>query len=786
MAGWLIHPNVGAVLVVDAGKVGGPIQFIKNLDGEMMRIRSQGGWAITNDEMQEFVAKHDYPVQHKTINWMSLTGDFAADIRHGQSVVNEWYPMLAAMKRTPQPLSELSLAQQCGGSDAFSGISANPLLGKASKHIVMHGGTVILAETDELIGGETYVVENSRDFETAQAFVDMVERFKRYAGNFGYSAEGNPSGGNNYRGLYNIVIKSLGAAKKRDPVVRLEHVVDYSEPLNGRTGFCFMDSPGNDMESISGEVACGCNMVCFTTGNGSITNFPFAPTIKILTTTGRYDILSNDIDVNGGRYLDGQVQLEAFGEEVFEQFLRVASGELSVGERCGHHQVQIWRDWPGESCCPQDDETLRGAVIDDAWREREGHGRPDKEQKGRSVRLKATVVDVATELSKYTFDAIEKTNDRGDKEYATGGIGLLFPTSLCSGQAGNMIAKRLHEQFAEQAGATAEPVAAAAHADVPKPFAKIVAIPHTEGCGSSGGDSEQLGVRTLLHHLLHPNVRFAVLLEHGCEKTHNDAFQEAIEAVGRDLTQFEYLSLQLDGGVEKCYQGATAAFAKASARLPAVVRTTVGLDKLSLGLQSRDEVPPEVQTALALVARAVVQAGGTVVCAGSIVAPGPFILDLFEGGDDGSGGPTTVADEETGDVIAPVTLGYGQRAPEPGLHVMQTSSTHFVEMLTGMAGAGVGLILSYTKRPVQSHPMVPSAQFGVETGNTAWTAGGVPDTALAAGVDLMLRPPGDAGAWATQLMDLIVSVASGKRVPIAESVGNVDFQMSRGFTGISL
>ena len=156
----------------------------------------------------------------------------------------------------------------------------------------------------------------------------MVERFKAYAARFGYSAEGNPSGGNNYRGLYNIVIKSLGAAKKRDPLVRLEHCVDYSEPLypSGKSGFCFMDSPGNDMESIAGEVACGCTMVCFTTGNGSITNFPFVPTIKVLTTTGRYSILSNDIDINAGLYLDGHKELEQFGVECFEQLVRVASG----------------------------------------------------------------------------------------------------------------------------------------------------------------------------------------------------------------------------------------------------------------------------------------------------------------------------------------------------------------------------------------------------------------------------------------------------------------------------
>ena len=109
--------------MVDAGRVGGPIQFIKNLDGEMMRVRSQGGWAISNDEMQAFVAEepHNYPVEQQSVEWLSLTGDFAADIRAGQSVIEQWYPQLAAMQRTARPLAELFLAQQCGGSDAFSG-----------------------------------------------------------------------------------------------------------------------------------------------------------------------------------------------------------------------------------------------------------------------------------------------------------------------------------------------------------------------------------------------------------------------------------------------------------------------------------------------------------------------------------------------------------------------------------------------------------------------------------------------------------------------------------------
>ena len=810
LSGWTVHPNVGAMIVVDSGSVGGPIQFIKDADGSFLRIRSQGGWALSNDELKEHIAEHNYPIEHQRLEWLSLSGNFTADLAKGQSIIGEWMPTLMAMKRVDRPLADLFLAQQCGGSDAFSGVSANPLLGKMSMHLVMHGGTAVLAETDELIGGEYYVVENSRNFETAQAFVQMVERFKDYAGRFGYSAEGNPSGGNNYRGLYNIVIKSLGAAKKRDPSVRLEHVVNYAEPLyrphagagtaeapefpEGRRGFCFMDSPGNDMESISGEVACGCNMVCFTTGNGSITNFPFVPTIKVLTTTGRYSILSNDIDVNAGRYLDGNIGLEELGEAVFGQLVRVASGELSVGERCGHHQVQIWRDWPGKAQNADSEETLKGAVIGDDWRDE----RPDLERDGAALAVTkpSAAAAAASELSKRTWRALPITNDLGEVEYATDGIGLLLPTSLCSGQAGNMIAKRLHERFVDNA--EAETAAAATtstdgkaytttttitHPDgqsssvtsttrpasAAPPFSRVVAIPHTEGCGSSGGDSEIMANRTLVHHLLHPNVRYSVLLEHGCEKTHNDAFQNEIGQSGRSTEQFDYLSLQLNGGVEKCYSASADYFATAFQRLQsqAQPRVEVGLDRLSIALISRDPIPHPVQKAMALMVRAIVEGGGTVVCAGTVVAPGPFVLELFEGGDAGPTDGRAVMDEETGELVLPKTLGYGQLPTTPGLHIMQTSSTHYVEMLTGVGGTGVGLVLAYAARPLQGHAMIPTAQFGMARGSNSWSGEGIPDTVLAAGVDLMLpKAEADGGAEADaaaaqSLMDLVLSVASG-------------------------
>ncbi len=143
-----------------------------------------------------------------------------------------------------------------------------------------------------------------RDLATARKFLNIIARFKERAAWHGHTAEGNPSGGNKYRGLYNIVLKSIGAAMKKNPDVRLDYVIDYGERMT-QGGYYFMDSPGNDLESIAGQVASGSNLIFFITGNGSVTNFPFVPTIKIVTTTERYRLLSYDMDVNAGAYLDG-------------------------------------------------------------------------------------------------------------------------------------------------------------------------------------------------------------------------------------------------------------------------------------------------------------------------------------------------------------------------------------------------------------------------------------------------------------------------------------------------
>ena len=438
-----------------------------------------------------YLEEHGYPVGDVPHRFMSLEGSFRHDLERAKSIVRGWLEDVDAARRTEVPASELRIGLQCGGSDAFSGVSANPLVAWVGGEVVRNGGSANLAETDELIGAEHYVLENVRDLATAKRFLSMVERFKERVSWHGHTAEDNPSGGNNFRGLYNISIKSIGAAMKKHPDVRIDRVIEYAERMD-EGGFYFMDSPGNDLESVAGQVASGANMIFFTTGNGSITNFPFVPTIKFVTTTGRYELLSKDMDVNAGAFLDG-APMEDLGRETFERTLRAASGEKTVGERAGHAQVSIWRDWKQTN-----DENLDRL-------------RHTPEPEGEPLPVKGGVPDVD-----FSFRAI-----RSGRGPVVDQVGLVMPTSLCSGQISRRIANRLNERDATQNRVT-----------------RFVALPHTEGCGVSAGSAETIYSRTVLGHLASPSVRFGLLLEHGCEKTHNDFFRNRLEEAGLDPDAF--------------------------------------------------------------------------------------------------------------------------------------------------------------------------------------------------------------------------------------------------------
>ena len=255
-----------------------------------------------------------------------------------------------------------------------------------------------------------------RDLTTARAFLDFVAQFKERLAWHGQTAEGNPTGGNKFRGLYNIALKSIGAAMKKHPRVRLDWVVDYAERMQA-PGYYFMNTPGNDLESIAGQVAGGSNLIIFVTGNGSITNFPFVPTIKVMTTTMRFELLSQEMDVNAGAYLDG-MPMAQLGDESLDLLVEIASGRRSKGELAGHSQISIWRNWQ-----QQNDSQLQTILT---------RPRPD----GRPLALENRSGEQTIDLPKP----------------ARPHVGLILPTSLCSGQIAGMAAQRLNRAATEPAG----------------------------------------------------------------------------------------------------------------------------------------------------------------------------------------------------------------------------------------------------------------------------------------------------------------------------------------------
>ncbi len=687
LSGFVVHPNVGAVLAVDYGTE-----------------------TITNALVRDYMAAHDYPLADVPHHFLSLAGRFQDDLARGEEMVRSWLPQVNAVTRSEQSLAHVNVALQCGGSDAFSGISGNPLSAWVAREIIRHGGAASLAETDELIGAEAYVLQNVRDLETARKFLATVAEFKERVAWHGHTAEGNPTGGNMFRGLYNIVLKSLGAAMKRHPEVRLDYVIDYGERMR-QPGYYFMNSPGNDLESIAGQVAAGANLIFFITGNGSITNFPFVPTLKVVTTSQRFEMLQRDMDVNAGAYQDG-TPMDELGKSMFDLTVAAASGARTKGERAGHAQVSLWRD----------------------WRQTDGSNLERLQQAPSPDGAALSVMSARAAAPAQTFQAV-RTSDG----VASDQIGLLLPTSLCSSQIARLIANKLNAAFTGNRGVS-----------------RFVALPHTEGCGVSGGHSEAMYARTTLGYLTHPLVRFGLLLEHGCEKTHNDYMANQLASRGVDRQCFGWASVQLDGGIEQVTEKVEAWFGEALGGLPDPEWAAAGLDALRLGLLDSGTVPDAAAEQLAHLTAAIVSAGGTVVLPGnaSLLSSAAYLDNL-----------------KTRSSIA-ASLAYGQTAT-PGLHVMETPTRHWVETLTGLGATGVEIMLAHVSGPpLQAHPMIPLLQMA-SGAETAWSAD----------MDLTLD---DGASWTEALLPLVLSVASRAYVPKLYEQGNTDFQVSRGLLGISM
>ena len=318
LGGVLNHPNVSGAIILGLGcevnqidhYLGHGAPRTERLVG--MTLQSSGGTRATVDAARQAIAK--------------------------------MMERAAAEKRVETPASKIVLGLNCGGSDSFSGITANPALGVCSDMLAEIGATAVLAETTEIFGAEHLLIRRARNRQVADKLLNFVRGYKDYLRRFGGSFDDNPSPGNKEGGLTNILEKSLGAVAKAG-TSPLNDVVDYAERISS-PGFVFMNTPGYDPVSLTGLAAGGVNLIAFTTGRGSAIGFPSIPVIKVASNSATYRRMRDNMDINGGRIADGEASVAEIGKAIFELVLRAASGERTCSERLGHKEFVPWRIGP--------------------------------------------------------------------------------------------------------------------------------------------------------------------------------------------------------------------------------------------------------------------------------------------------------------------------------------------------------------------------------------------------------------------------------------------------------
>jgi altronate hydrolase len=324
LAAYADHPNVGGVVFLHLG--------CEKTNSSMLAkyIQSQGGLSWK-----------------KPTAWVGIqeSGGTRAAIDAGLKAVASILPAVAEARRSSCSVEHLVLGVECGGSDGFSGLSANPALGNAGDRLVMHGGAVILSEVPEFCGAEHLLARRAKDAATAREVYALVDWYKQHAGSYGAKLDENPSPGNVAGGLLNITIKSLGAIAKGG-TTRVEGTIGYAERIRGK-GLHLMQGPGYDQESVPGLVASGANVVVFTTGRGTTIGNAIVPVIKLATNTPIFERMSADLDLNAGTIIDGTETHDQVGARVFERIRAVAGKELLArAEENLHREFQIWAPQP--------------------------------------------------------------------------------------------------------------------------------------------------------------------------------------------------------------------------------------------------------------------------------------------------------------------------------------------------------------------------------------------------------------------------------------------------------
>ncbi len=314
LAGYATHPNFAAVLIVGLGcetnQIGGIFQAHGLKENERLRA---------------------FTIQD--------TGGTAKTVARGIEAVRQLLPETNNVTRQPVSARHLTVGLQCGGSDGYSGITANPALGAAVDLLVRHGGTAILSETPEIYGAEHLLTRRAATREVGEKLIRRLACWEEYCARNHAELNNNPSAGNKVGGLTTILEKSLGAVAKAG-TTNLVEVYEYAEPVTAK-GFVFMDTPGYDPMSATGQVAGGANLVCFTTGRGSAYGCQPAPSLKLTTNTALWQRQEEDMDLNCGEIIDGAVTITEVGARIFRMMLDCASGQPSKSELHGYGQNEF-------------------------------------------------------------------------------------------------------------------------------------------------------------------------------------------------------------------------------------------------------------------------------------------------------------------------------------------------------------------------------------------------------------------------------------------------------------
>src|SRR5579859_7623543 len=312
LAGMAVHPNIGAYLLVGLGCESNQIQ----------------------DMISAMELNNDQRISWKKPLFLTLQENhgIASTVEEATRVISKLLPEVNDVQREAIPISELTLALQCGGSDDWSGVTANPALGYCVDDLVRQGGTAVLSETPEIYGAEHILLRRARNREVGEQFVERIRWWEHYTAINDMEMDNNPAPGNKLGGLTTIYEKSLGAIAKGGSTP-LNAVYQYAEPISKR-GLVVMDTPGYDPVSVTGQVAGGSNIVVFTTGRGSMFGFKPAPSIKVASNITTYENLVSDMDINAGVVLNG-ISTQEVGKQILDEVIAVASGKQSKSEAQG-------------------------------------------------------------------------------------------------------------------------------------------------------------------------------------------------------------------------------------------------------------------------------------------------------------------------------------------------------------------------------------------------------------------------------------------------------------------